>query len=310
MARRPRIRIGETAPKTPRAKRAPVGSREDKAAKVAELLNKLPPEQVEERLAGHPVKPQLSGMTHILPEEVRARVLDRAGITPDAMRDVVEKGDGKGLDPVSSALHSRAHTLEIYKENRELGFIAEGISKSGDAVRLRRMDAVIEHVLERHFLRTACALAGTTPECVRNWCAKGKTGLEPYATFALRLEAADAQAQAGFIAELLSISDPVEKGKNLRWFGERRWKQELGETIRVEVVATDAIPRILDAIAEVVDDQTFDRICKAIENVGDSVKFPALQAGGDPGPGHANPALVGGSSEGTPPVTTSGQPVD
>lgn len=88
---------------------------------------------------------------------------------------------------------------------------------------------------------TACRAAGVSDRSLRNWCERGETGEEPYASFFDALQAAEAKAEMALLAQIkdAQAGTPGVSGADLwqsrAWVMERRWPKRWAARVRTVV---------------------------------------------------------------------------
>jgi transposase len=83
-----------------------------------------------------------------------------------------------------------------------------------------------------NYRETAANAGGVTGRTVRNWCARGAEGEEPFASFLSAVEKAEAKAERLL---LRAIRRGVDGWQSRAWIMERRWPARWSGRVRVTV---------------------------------------------------------------------------
>lgn len=129
--------------------------------------------------------------------------------------------------------------------------------------------AIVKAIIVGNYRETAAAAAGIHRTTLRNWEARGETGEEPYASFMIELQAAEAKAEMKALSRIRRAKPaiPGEGGRGAdlwqkdAWMMERRWPKRWGGRVRATV--TEELGALIDRLRAKVDDETFRKVVDA-----------------------------------------------
>lgn len=111
-----------------------------------------------------------------------------------------------------------------------------------------------------NYRETAYAAAGICRHTMRVWLRRGEAGEEPYASFAKRVEEAEAGGEARHVATLFSASK--DDWRAAAWILARKYSDRWGDKIQVEI--QERLSEILDVVENVVGADAATRVFEEV----------------------------------------------
>lgn len=129
---------------------------------------------------------------------------------------------------------------------------------------------IVKYIKAGNYRSTAAAAAGVHRNRLAEWEKRGETGEEPYAEFAVALQAAEAQCEIDLLAEIRSARPgvPGVTGADLwtktAWIMERRFasrwcarvKQQTAENVDALTAKLKADPELHRRVVDVLDQES------------------------------------------------------
>lgn len=128
-------------------------------------------------------------------------------------------------------------------------------------------DVIVKAVRAGNYRVTAAALAGVHRNTILNWVARGDEGEEPFASFAVALEMAEAESESEMVAEIRAAQPAVVgvSGPDL-WQArmavlERRFPHRWSAKVRT--VVNEELESLMRRLEERLDETTYAKVVDA-----------------------------------------------